>query len=308
VDVKDIFDFITSDDNATKLQMQGGGFVNYLPTKNFKIPVNPAEVVKDGVIKPEQQSLLADSMRWKYPSNFVTKDNLAFIDILAHNNWKRPICFTITVGQENMMGMQQYLYKEGFTYHLIPFKPDSANRDQLGKTNSMVMYNNIMTKFKWGNYNTAKYLDPESTTMFYPVILSTILDITQNLTVEGRKDLALNVLHKYDREMPDIYPFIDVARSKYYLVANAYNLGDKAYGNKYAQSMEKYITDQLDYNASLLPDHTDNMDLRTVQMGMQLLGGLSQLTKENNQPALAARLSKEEKLYEGKFAPVLGKQ
>jgi len=308
VDVKEIFDFITSDDNAMKLPLQSGEFINYLPTKNFKIPVNPAEVVKDGVIKPDQQNLLADSMRWKYPSNFVTKDNLAFIDILAHNNWKRPICFTITVGQENMMGMQQYLYKEGFTYHLIPFKPDSANRDQLGKTNNMVMYNNIMTKFKWGNYKTAKYLDPESTTMFYPVILSTILDITQNLTVAGRKDLALNVLHKYDQEMPDIYPFIDVARSKYYLVANAYNLGDKAYGNKYVESMEKYITDQLEYNASLLPDHTDNLDLRTVQLGMQLLGGLAQLTKENNQPALADRLSKENKLYEGKFAPILGKQ
>jgi hypothetical protein len=108
--------------------------------------------------------------------------------------------------------------------------------------------------------------------------------------------------------MPDIYPFIDVARSKYYLVANAYNLGDKNYANRYVESMEKYITDQLEYNATLLPDHTDNIDVRTVQMGMQLLGGLSQLTKENNQPALADKLLKESKLYEGKFAPILGKQ
>lgn len=306
-DIKDVFDVITSDDPSAKLQLQSG-MSNFLPTRNFKISVNPDDLVKYGVIKPDQKSLLADSMRWKYPSGYVTKDNLAFIDILAHNNWKRPICFTITVGQENMMGMQQYLYKEGFTYHLIPFKPDLANRDQLGKTNSMVMYNNIMTKFKWGNYKTAKYLDPESTTMFYPVILSTIIDITQNLTVEGHKNLALNILRKYDREMPDIYPFIDVARSKYYLIANAYNLGDKAYADRYVESMEKYIIDQLDYNASLLPDHTDNMDLRTVQLGMQLLSGLAQLTKENSQPALAARLLKEDKLYEGKFAQILGKQ
>ena len=78
------------------------------------------------------------------------------MDILAHNNWKRPICFTITVGQENMMGLQPYLYKEGFTYHLIPFKPDTANRDQLGKTNSLVMYDNMMNKFKWGNFKTCE--------------------------------------------------------------------------------------------------------------------------------------------------------
>jgi hypothetical protein len=134
------------------------------------------------------------------------------------------------------------------------------------------------------------------------------LDLTQNLAAEGHKDLALNVLHKYDQEMPDIYPFIDVARSKYYLIANAYSLGDKLYANRYVQSMEQYITDQLDYNASLLPDHSDNMDLRTVQLGMQLLSGLSQLTSDNKQVALAAWLLKEDKLYEGKFAAILGKQ
>jgi hypothetical protein len=305
-DVKDVFDFITSDNNAAKLQVQGGEYINYLPTKNFKIPVNADEVIKDSVITPDQRSRLTDTVRWKYPANYVTKDNLAMMDILAHNNWKRPICFTITVGQENMMGMQQYLYKEGFTYRLIPFKVDSANRDQLGKTNSVVMYNNIMNKFKWGHYKTAKYLDPESTTMFYPVILSTILDITQNLQTEGHKDLALNIIHKYDKEMPDIYPFIDIARTKYYLIANAYNLGDIGYGNKYVTSMDNYITDQLDYNAGLLPDHSDVMDMRTVQLGIQLLDGLSKITADNHQTALSDKISKQLKDYTAKFASVTG--
>jgi hypothetical protein len=171
----------------------------------------------------------------------------------------------------------------------------------------MVMYNNIMNKFKWGHYKTAKYLDPESTTMFYPVILSTVLEITQNLTTEGHKDLALKMIHKYDEEMPDIYPLIDVARTKYYLIANAYNLGDIGYANKYVTSMDNYITDQLDYNASLLPDHSDQMDMRTVQLGLQLLGGLSQIAKDNHQTALADKLEKQDKLYTGKFGQVLGK-
>ncbi|MBS1529025.1 MAG: DUF2723 domain-containing protein, partial [Bacteroidetes bacterium] len=304
--VKDIFDLITSDDNAAKIASPGQGPGNYLPTRNFAININPDEVIKNGVVPASEKDKLIDVMKWKYPSGYVTKDNLAFIDILAHNDWKRPICFTITVGQENMMGLQQYLYKEGFTYHLIPFKVDTATRDQLGKTNTMVMYDNIMNKFKWGHYKTAKYLDPESTTMFYPVLLSTILDVTQNLTTEGHKDLALKIIHKYDQEMPDIYPSIDQARTKYYLVANAYNLGDIGYGNKYVTSMDNYITDQLDYNASLLPDHTDVMDLHTVQLGLQLLSGLSQLTRENHQTALADKLEKQDKLYTAKFAPILG--
>ena len=247
-------------------------------------------------------------MTWKYTSNYVTKDNLAFIDILAHNNWKRPICFTITVGQENMMGLQPYLYKEGFTYHLIPFKADTANHDQLGKTNTLVMYDNIMNKFKWGNFKTAKYLDPESTTMFYPVIMSTVLELTQNLIQEGHKDLALKVLNKYDAEMPDIYPFIDLARSKYFIVATAYTLNDVTLANRYVNSIDNYVADQLDYNYSLLQKDVSSVDQRTVQLGLSLLNALAQATKENHQSALSEKVDKQLKDYESKFAAVVGKQ
>jgi len=305
-DIKEVFEFITNDDKAAKVELQNGDWVNYLPTKNFKLHINADELVKNGVVTPEQKSRLLDTMKWKYTSNYVTKDNLAMMDIMAHNNWKRPICFTITVGQENMAGLQPYLYKEGFTYRLIPFKPDTASRDQLGKTNSLVMYNNIMTKFKWGNFKTAKYLDPESNTMFYPVILATMLDLVQNLKAEGHVDLARNVLKKYDEVMPDIYPFVDVARNKYYLVSAAYELNDAAYANKYLDSMDKYIVDQLDYNASLVSTAPDAVDPRTVQLGLSLLNGLNELTKEYKQTAQSAKLDKQFKEYQTKFASIVG--
>lgn len=307
IEVKDVFDFISSDNEDAKVELQDGSKVNYLPTKNFKITIDPDNIVKNGIVTADQKSRITDTMKWKYTSNFVTKDNLAFLDILAHNNWKRPICFTITVGQENMMGLQPYLYKEGFTYHLIPFKTDTANRDQLGKTNTLVMYDNIMNKFKWGNYKTAKYLDPESTTMFYPVILSTITDLLQNLRQEGHNDLALKVLHKYDAVMPDIYPFIDIARSKYYLVANAYDLKDTGYALRYTNSIDTYLTDQLDYNYHLLQSASEMVDGRTVQLGLSLLNGLAELAKENHQPAIATKLEGQLKDYESKFTPLLGK-
>jgi hypothetical protein len=307
-DIKEVFDFITSDNDAAKVELQDGSKINYLPTKNFKLNVNADELVKNGVITADQKSRLVDTMKWKYASNFVTKDNLAFMDILAHNNWKRPICFTITVGQDNMMGLQPYLYKEGFTYRLIPFKTDTTTKDQLGKTNTLVMYDNIVNKFKWGNYKTAKYLDPESTTMFYPVLLSTILDLTQNLMQEGHNDLAKNVLHKYDAEMPDIYPYVDMARNKYFLIAAAYTLKDVDYANRYANSVDTYLTDQLNYNYSLLQKDVAEVDTRTVQISLSLLNGISQLAKENNQTAIADKLEKHLKDYEGKFSSILGKQ
>ena len=305
VNIKEIFDFVTSDDKSMQGQSQGGDYVNYLPTKNFSIPVNADEVVKNGVIKPEQRDKLATSVDFTYTSNYLTKENLAIIDILAHNNWKRPICFTTTIGNDNLIGLQPYLYKEGFTYHLIPFKADTANHDQLSKTNSLVMYDNMMNKFKYGNFKTAKYLDHESTNMFYPVMLTTFLDLTQSLIEEGRNDLALKLLHKYDEVLPELNPYIDVAGRKLFLAQSAYHLGDTKLGNKIVGNINAYLVDELGYNAYLIKNNKDGIDLRNVRIGLQVLNGLVEYTKAANQTALSNKFDAELKDYINTFSSVL---
>jgi hypothetical protein len=305
-DVKDIFDFISSDDKRTMVQYQSGEYANYLPTKNFKISANPDDVLKNGVISPDQKNMLADSIRFKYTSNYVMKDNLAMLDILAHNNWKRPICFTVTVGGENMIGLQPYLYKEGFVYHLMPLKPDTSARDQLDKVNTMVMYDNVMNKFKFGNFKHARYLDHESTTMFYPVMMSTFLDLAQNLIKTGHPDLALKVMHKYDEVMPDLDIDIRIADSKYFLAQTAYQLHDEVLGGKFVTSIDNYLTDQLDYNYNLLQNNYGALNPRDIGFSLQLINSMADMTKNSHQVALTAKLQAQVKDYQAKFASVLG--
>ena len=308
VEVKDVFDFITSDDKRTQVQYQSGDYGNFLPTKNFKITINPDDVIKNHVITPDQKDRLATSMDWKYTSNYITKENLAMLDILAHNNWVRPICFTTTIGQENLIGLQPYLYKEGFTYHLIPFKPDTTTKDQLGKINSLVMYNNMMSKFRYGNFKHALYLDHESTTMFYPVMVTTFLDLANGLIKDGHPDLALKVLHKYDEVMPDINPGLEVADRKIFMSQTAYQLHDIILGNKFVTSVDNYITDQLDYNYYLLQNNSGDLSTRDVQYGVSFLNGLVGMTGENHQTALNNKLKAQLKDYESKFAAILQRQ
>ncbi|WP_258135835.1 glycosyltransferase family 117 protein [Mucilaginibacter phenanthrenivorans] len=306
VDVKEIFDFITSDDSRTKVQFQNGDVMNYLPTKNFKLSVNRDEVVKNGVVTPEQKGRVADKMEWKYSSNYITKDNLAMLDILAHNDWKRPICFTSTMGPENMFGLQPWLYKEGFVYHLIPFKTDTAaDANHVSKTNSLVMYNNVVNKFKFGNYKKAKYLDNVSSQQYYLAMELTFNDLAQGLIRDGRTDLALNTVHKFDKEMPDINPDIDTAAHKFFLAETAYSLGDKELGTRYVKSVDNFITDQLDYNYHLLQDNKDGIDQRTVQLGVQLLNGMADTAKTNEQLELSKRLKAQQMDYENKFAVLM---
>jgi len=307
VELKDVFDFITSDDARTKVELQDGEMVNYLPTRNFKMSINADEVVKNGVVKPEDRGRITDSMQWKFDGSFIGKDNLALIDILVHNHWKRPICFTTTMSNKDLNGLEPYLYKEGFVYHLMPLKPTAANPRE-AKINSAAMYDNLVNKFKYGNFKHAKNLDEQSKNLFYPLITESYLELTQSLVNEGKNDLALKALHKYDQEMPDIYPYAGIAQSKYWLIDTAFRLHDKTTANKYSSSADDYLTDQLNYNYHLLQSSPGDVNIQNVQFEVSALSSIASLNKQYDQPEMAAKLQAQADDYMTKFKDVMNKQ
>ncbi|MCJ8211645.1 DUF2723 domain-containing protein [Mucilaginibacter sp. RS28] len=307
IELKEVFDFVTSDSQDAKIQYENGESDNYLPTQNFKITNNPDEVVSTGTVPAQLKDKIDPVMSWKYPSRYLTKDNLAMIDILAHNNWKRPVYFAITVGNDNMIGLDKYLYNEGFAYRLMPLKPDTAAQP-LEVTNTLTMYNNMMNKFKWGNMKHARYLDHESTVMFYPLIMKQFSTLSDHLVAEGHTDLAKNLLKRFDEVMPDLYPYTEVSARKFYMVESGYKAGEPQLANKWANELDTYLDAVLSYNSDLLKDNADGVNTHDVQLCMSILNGLVGLTKDNQQTALSAKLDKQFKDYESKLSSILARQ
>lgn len=306
VELKEVFDFITSDDSRAKAEYQSGESMNYLPTKNFKLTVNADEVIKNGIVPANQKDRIVPALEWKFGPNYVTKDILALMDILSHNNWERPIYFTSTMGADNMMGLAKYLYNDGFAYRLMPLQVDTTNRE-LETTNTMNMYNNVMTKFKWGNMKNAGFLDHESTTMFYPVILKVFLNLSDNLIKEGKPELAKKVLHKYDEVTPDLNPYMDIAIRKFYLASNAFQLKDTPLGTKITQQTIAYITDQLAYYSANMDNNSGNVSVREVQLGMTVMNEFLKLTQDHNQTDLNKKIQGQFNRFETRFGPILGR-
>jgi len=305
VELKEIFEFMTSDDRGTKLEYESGATANYLPTKNFKLTVDPAQVIKTGTLPASRSNQIAKTMEWKYPSGFVTKENLAMIDILVHNNWKRPVYFTNSVPNESSIGLSSYLYNEGFAYRLLPLKADTAATPQAEKTNTMVMYHNVMDKFKWGNMKKATYLDQQSTALFYPFIATTFMNLSQNLAAEGHPDMALKALHRYDQVMPDIYPYVDVAVRKFYLADTALHLQDFKLANKMMTSIDTYVKEQLDFNYHRLQTDADTVNVRDVQLSLSLLDEMSKLGSQHQQLAVNSRVKQHLAEYQQKFSTLM---
>ncbi|MDB5155988.1 MAG: multidrug transporter [Mucilaginibacter sp.] len=288
LELKDVFDFITSDNKQVMAQMQSGEEVNYLPTKNFRLSINPDQVISTGTLSADKKAQIDTVLNFTYPGAYVTKDNLALMDVLAHNNWKRPIYFAVSVPSDNFMGLNKYLYNEGFAYRLLPLKPDTAAAaSESGQANSVVMYNNLMNKFKWGNLKTAKYLDDVSLTQMFPLITRSYLSLIDNLRKEGRADLAKNALAKYREVTPDIIPAPEIAWRQFYMAKLSYELGQTDSADKEINKIADYINNSLAYNYLQFKDGKPANN-NQIRFSLSLLNQIVTYTKTYN-PALSEK-------------------
>ena len=301
VELKDIFDIMTSDSDADKATYQDGSKENFLPTKNFKISIDPEQIIASKTLPESKRDLIIPSMEWKYNKNYVSKTELAMIDVLAHNNWKRPIYFAITVPDDNYIGLGDFLYNEGFAYRLLPLKKaqvdSAAEKPEL--TNSDQMYTNLMTKFKWGNMKNAVYLDPESLRMSYTMINHFNI-LAENLYKEGRTEEARKLLLKCLEVVPDKNHSLNFTIRKFYMADLLYKLKEPAKANELTLNTAAYIEDQLNYMAAIAKTK-ENLNSREIQLGVYVMSELVKLSEKNSQTAVLKKLQDRMKIIESKF-------
>ena len=65
----------------------------YYPTNQIRVPVNKENVLKSGVVKPEDAELIVDYIDIDLPTSRLY-NRLMMLDILHNNDWERPIYFT----------------------------------------------------------------------------------------------------------------------------------------------------------------------------------------------------------------------
>lgn len=249
VELSNVFDVLMSDNNADKVEMQDGSMENFLPTKRFKMAVDAEQVIRTGTLSDKDN--IASTMEWTYPKNLVVKSDLAVMDIIVHNNWKRPVYFSSTLSYDEYFGLDNYLQMEGFAFRLLPVKRESGDkRDKHEVTNSNVMYTNLMKRFELSSLKQARYLDPESQRVSN-LTWSAFNTLATNLMQEGKSGVAKVLMHKALNVLPlRDYSVADTI-TKYRTAANLYSLNETTKANEIVKSASKFLGSELAYYASL---------------------------------------------------------
>src|SRR5258705_1583367 len=219
-----------------------------LPVKKFRVPVDTVLVRKNGTVNAND--VLTPEMQFELPANRIfTRDQLIILNVIASNQWKRPIYFTSP--SQVGMGLTDFLRGDGLTFRLLPIKATS-------NVNADAMYENMMKKFSSGHANVkGVYFDEENRRHLY-TIRQSYADLAKELIAKGKKDEAKAAVLKSDQLIPDInIPYGMPSRVELHnqaslsLMEAAYESGATDLAKKISKALSKDFDQDMEYFASL---------------------------------------------------------
>lgn len=183
----------------------------YFPSNKFSIPVDSAQVVNLGIVSEDEAKMLAEAVEWEVvdgngnPMQYVLKNQVALLSMLANNNWERPIYFAVTTGGDAYIGLQDYFRLEGLAYRLVPIKyPENPNPNVTGGVSTDLMYDNVMERWSWGGMDDLEngiYMDENNRRMVTNIRLQ-MANLAEALIEENDPERALSVLNELLRGTP----------------------------------------------------------------------------------------------------------
>ncbi len=249
--LKDWLKFIASSDPQTKVETGNGQKINFYPTNKIRIPIDKASVIKNKVVSPQLYDSIVPYIDIEIGGRAIYKNRIMMLDIVANNNWERPIYFTGgSFGDDDYLWMKDYLQLEGMVFKLVPVRTPLSKAPSpldMGGIDSEKMYNDVM-KWDWGNSGSKKiYHDPETrkNSISYRTNIARLMEQMIN---EGKIEKAKNLIELAMTNMPvdyfGYYTMVEPFAGGYYAVGekeNARDLLTKLIG-KYQQNLNYYST------------------------------------------------------------------
>jgi len=278
-DIKDFMDFIKNPKST--VQMQNGQTIHFYPTNKIRVPVDKAAIIKNKVVAPQYYDSIVPYIDIDIKGNALYKNRLMMLDIVANNDWKRPIFFSPgAFDDEDYLWMKDFLQLDGMVYKLVPVRTaiqkDGSPLD-MGQIDSEKMYTNVM-KWEWGNSDSDKiYHDPETRreSITYRTNLARLMD---QLILEKKFDKAKKIIDLALTKMPldkfEYYSLVEPFTKGYYQV------GEKAKAQQLLEKLMAKYKDNLNYYSKIKSSEQSSLAIDIIT-DLERYRSLLQVMKEN---------------------------
>ena len=240
VSIKEFIRWIARDDKKNKIEGYSGEEV-FFPTKKIRIPVDKKAVLENGIVALKDSAQILDYIDIDLKGFGLEKKDILILDIIANNEWKRPVYFTITSPEDASINLSEYLQLEGLTHKFVPIKTPRASGTRVDTER---MYKHIQ-KFDWGNMNDPDVLlddtyirDGYTTRRFLWMLAEAFIEEKNTEKAEEVLDLAM------DKAPISLYP---ARRSVLDMLDGYYQIGKIEKARKLAGALLNQFSQKIDY-------------------------------------------------------------
>ncbi|MBP3481962.1 MAG: DUF2723 domain-containing protein [Alistipes sp.] len=255
VEIKEIIEFIKSEDPRSKVTLSDGSQNDYIPAKRIALPVNKDNAIASGIVREEDRDLMVDTVYLNIRKNSIDRSEMMLLDLLANFDWKRPIAFTqVYVLQD--LGLLDYLQFDGYCYRLVPILTPFKSSWDIGRIDPDYVYPLMMETFRYGNLKDPRvYVDYFTQ---YNLGVSRAREafarVAKELIRRGDDERALKLLDKGLEVLPTLQIRFTDANTYPYLEAY-YALGEDEKGDEllmaYAETLIEYIEYYLQFDGAM---------------------------------------------------------
>jgi hypothetical protein len=225
------------------------------------------------------------------------------MDILAHNNWKRPIYF-VTGYHNDALGLEEYFQLEGLAFRLVPIKSQNKNWLEYGRINADILYDNMIKKFVWGgakekgvniDYNHKRTLIVVKARLNYARLAKALSD-------EGKNEKAIEVLNYCMEALPlekiSYDPYMADIIESYFAAGGT----DKAV--EMTKAFCDYYYERLDYYLKQNSYIINSAEFE-IQTAIQYTSRVANACAANGKPEMAKEINKKLENYYANYIKML---
>ncbi|MBB6611227.1 DUF2723 domain-containing protein [Pontibacter sp. Tf4] len=290
IDLKQFIDLVKQNHKALQVQYGPGTTLLTFPTKTFVLPVDKEKVAQMGFIPDEKEGQIVDQMKWVINKSLLEKKHLVMLDLLATNNWERPVYFSTTVNSADFIGLSEYFQLDGLAYRIVPVKTvQDENQSFLnspGYLNKEVMYNNLMKEFEFRNFDDPNIFYDENYYRFTANARDKFGKLAAAYLAEGNKERAKALVDRCFTALP-----VSTVPYDYYtpqFITIYADLGEEQKAKELLEGMVKQSSENLNYYLS--KGALFEMEIQTNMLMMQQLVYAAQ---EIGMPERAAELEQQ---------------
>ncbi|MEM1338553.1 MAG: DUF2723 domain-containing protein [Bacteroidota bacterium] len=309
--IKDFMNWVASDKPQTKfkhlLEKQGRDLsafsesnldIVYYPTNKIRVPVNKKNVLESGLVKAKDTALIVDYIDIDLPQSALTKQRILMLDILANNDWNRPIYFSGgSFDNAEYLWMKDYLQLDGLVYKLVPIRTENESPFEMGRIDTDLMYA-IVNQWDWGNSSDPTiYHDPQTRSQGLS-FRSNLARLSEQLIKENKIDKANNIIDMAMTQMPfenfGFYAFVEPFLDGYYKV------GEQQKARALFEKLKKVYQERLEYYSGV-PRDEQYARIEDILADLESYQRIVYITQDNQDLAFSEQESLVLREYIGLF-------